>query len=64
MGTDGAIEIKKLNLAGALTIAQSEENCAMYGMPMAAVKAGGINEILSLKKIIQRIIKTISTGPN
>jgi two-component system, chemotaxis family, protein-glutamate methylesterase/glutaminase len=40
MGRDGALGLKRMRDRGALTIAQDEETCAVYGMPAAAVAIG------------------------
>jgi two-component system, chemotaxis family, protein-glutamate methylesterase/glutaminase len=40
MGRDGAVGLKRMRERGALTIAQDEETCAVYGMPAAAVAIG------------------------
>lgn len=40
MGSDGSIEMKELKNKGAFTITQSEESCAVYGMPRAADEIG------------------------
>jgi two-component system, chemotaxis family, protein-glutamate methylesterase/glutaminase len=38
MGRDGAAELKILSDKGALTIAQDEESCVVFGMPAEAIK--------------------------
>ncbi len=40
MGKDGAREMLSLRNAGALTIAQNEESCVVYGMPKEAIEMG------------------------
>ena len=40
MGRDGALGLKRMRERGALTIAQDEATCAVYGMPAAAVAIG------------------------
>lgn len=52
MGRDGAAEMKKLRDMGALTIAQNEESCLVYGMPGEAVKLGAVVNVLSPVEII------------
>jgi chemotaxis response regulator CheB len=39
MGTDGAAGMLALRKAGAMTIAQEEGSCAVWGMPRAALEA-------------------------
>ena len=51
MGDDGANGLKEMKEAGALTIAQDEKSCVVYGMPKEAVKLGAVDKSLSLEKI-------------
>ena len=51
MGDDGADGMRILRDAGALTVAQSRESCVVFGMPRAAIEAGGIDEVLPLEAI-------------
>jgi len=48
MGDDGALGMGLLKTAGALTIAQSEESCVVYGMPKAAIERGYATRVISL----------------
>lgn len=57
MGRDGAAGMKQMCGVGAKTIAQDEESCVVYGMPKEAVDAGGVNFVLPLEQIAQKIIK-------
>ncbi len=57
MGDDGASGITEMHHTGALTIAQDEASCVVYGMPNEAVKRGGIDKIISLLDIPQAIMK-------
>ena len=56
MGKDGAQGMLQMKRKGALTIAQDEKSCVVYGMPQVAVKIGAVRESLSLEKIAQRLI--------
>ncbi|MDH5180551.1 MAG: chemotaxis response regulator protein-glutamate methylesterase [Gammaproteobacteria bacterium] len=56
MGDDGASGIKEMHDVGALTIAQDEATCVVYGMPKEAVNRGGIDRITSLMNIPQEIM--------
>jgi len=51
MGDDGACGLGQLKRAGALTIAQSEASCVVYGMPKAAIERGHADRILSLEQM-------------
>ncbi len=51
MGRDGALGMKSIHAQGGWCIAQNEATCVVYGMPRAAVDAGGIDEIASLQDI-------------
>ena len=51
MGKDGASGMKQLRDTGAVTIAQSEKSAFIYGMPKAAVLAGGVSMSVDLEKI-------------
>ncbi|MCQ2592846.1 MAG: chemotaxis-specific protein-glutamate methyltransferase CheB [Treponema sp.] len=51
MGRDGADGCKLLKNTGAFTICESEETCAVYGMPKAAIEEGGASLVLPLDEI-------------
>lgn len=51
MGRDGANGMKGLRASGAMTIAQDEATCVVYGMPRAAVELEAACEVLPLNKI-------------
>ena len=57
MGDDGTIAMKELHDNGAYTIAQNEESCVVFGMPMKAIKAGAVKDIVHLDDIAQYIIE-------
>ena len=57
MGDDGAHGLKEMHDAGALTLAQDETSCVVYGMPKEAVKLGGVDGILPLSAIPQLIMQ-------
>lgn len=56
MGKDGAEGCASVKANGGYTIAESEETCIVFGMPKAAIDAGGILEVVSLPDICSRII--------
>lgn len=51
MGRDGAIGLKAMRDAGAITIGQDEESSTVYGMPGAAVARGAVQRELPLVEI-------------
>jgi len=56
MGEDGARGLLLLRQAGAPTVAQDEASCVVWGMPGAAVRLGGAQEILPLRDIASRLL--------
>jgi chemotaxis response regulator CheB len=56
MGRDGADGLKILRDAGALTIAQTSESCAVDGMPKAARDLGAATVSLPPEKIAARLV--------
>ena len=53
MGNDGARGMKQMFERGALTLAEDEQSCIVYGMPKEAVKMGGVSQSLSLSAMIR-----------
>jgi two-component system chemotaxis response regulator CheB len=51
MGDDGAHGLLEMHEAGALTLAQDEASCIVYGMPKEAVKLGAVDDIIGLDDI-------------
>ena len=51
MGTDGAAGLLQLRDAGAVTIAQNEQSCVVFGMPREAIRLGAAQKVLSLPQI-------------
>ncbi|MBL9128044.1 MAG: chemotaxis response regulator protein-glutamate methylesterase, partial [Verrucomicrobiales bacterium] len=59
MGCDGALGMKKLRDGGAVTIAQNEETCMVYGMPRAAVEMGVVDRVLPLGRIAGAVVQAV-----
>jgi two-component system chemotaxis response regulator CheB len=57
MGDDGARGLRELLDAGAATVAQDEASSVVWGMPGAAVKHGGVREILPLDRIAEALLR-------
>lgn len=58
MGDDGATGLLEMKEAGAVTYAQSEKDCIVYGMPKKAVDIDAVKSSLSLTEI-SNIINTV-----
>ncbi len=56
MGNDGARGMKRMHERGARTVAQDEESCVVFGMPMEAIKAGAVDDVLPLSRVAQSIL--------
>ena len=62
MGKDGAAGLKRMHAAGARTFAQDEATSVVWGMPGAAVEAGGVDRVLPLISIASRIVESLKTS--
>ncbi len=60
MGNDGAEGLRVVHEAGGRVIAQDEASSVVYGMAREAVRAGVVDEILSVDKIGNRLIELVS----
>ena len=57
MGADGAVGCKEICDKGGWTIVEDKSTCAVFGMPAAAIEAGGAKEVLPRTEIPKRIIE-------
>jgi two-component system, chemotaxis family, protein-glutamate methylesterase/glutaminase len=57
MGDDGAHGMLEMKQAGALTIAQDEASCVVFGMPNEAIKLGGVDHIKPLDAISREVLR-------
>ncbi|OGV52945.1 MAG: chemotaxis response regulator protein-glutamate methylesterase [Lentisphaerae bacterium GWF2_52_8] len=57
MGADGADGMKEMHDSGAVTVAEDEKTCIVYGMPKEAVARGGVDHIVPLQNITKKIIE-------
>jgi two-component system, chemotaxis family, protein-glutamate methylesterase/glutaminase len=62
MGADGAQGLRAMADAGALTIAQDESSCAVFGMPKAAIELGAAQHVLPRDEIPRVLVQTIQGG--
>ena len=56
MGRDGAVGLKAMRAAGAITIGQDEESSAVWGMPAAAAACGAVQRQLPLVEIAGALV--------
>ena len=56
MGDDGASGMLEMKQAGAITIAQDETTCVVFGMPREAIKRGAVDKVLPLPAIAGAIL--------
>jgi len=57
MGDDGARGMLEMRNAGAYNLAQDEESCVVFGMPMEAIKLGGVQKTLPLEKLAEEAMR-------
>jgi two-component system chemotaxis response regulator CheB len=55
LGKDGATGLRAIHDAGGVGIAQDKSTATIYGMPGAAVEAGGADLVLPLGGIAERV---------
>lgn len=55
MGRDGADELLLMKSSGAITIAQDEESCVMFGMPKEAISLGAATHVLPPEQIAKTL---------
>ena len=56
MGDDGACGMMEMKQAGAVTIAQDEASCVVFGMPKEAIKRGAVDKVLPLSAVAGAIL--------
>lgn len=56
MGDDGARGMLEMKEAGAVTLAQDEASCVVFGMPREAIRMGGVEKVLPLEKIAGQVL--------
>lgn len=63
LGRDGAAGLRAIHDAGGLGIAQDRSTSTVYGMPNAALQAGGVDHVLPLTLIAGRIAELLPLLP-
>ncbi|HYK39851.1 MAG TPA: chemotaxis response regulator protein-glutamate methylesterase [Candidatus Eremiobacteraceae bacterium] len=62
MGEDGAEGLLEMKRAKALTIAQDEPTCVVFGMPRAAILRGAVDEIQPLQRIASTVFRHVGSS--
>ena len=57
MGDDGARGMLEMKEAGAVTIAQDEDSCVVFGMPKKAIELGAVDKVLPLLSIAGAVMR-------
>lgn len=61
MGVDGAKGLLNLRQQGAVTYAQNENSCVVFGMPRAAIELDAVDEVQDIAKIAPSILARLSS---
>ena len=64
MGDDGAAGLLELRKAGAVTVAQDEESCVVFGMPKAAIERGAAGKVVPLGQIHTEVMRPWAALPS
>jgi two-component system chemotaxis response regulator CheB len=59
MGGDGAAGLRRIKSAGGHTLAQDEASCVVFGMPKTAIETGGVDKVLPLPAMAERIMQRV-----
>ncbi len=60
MGSDGAEGLLAMHHVGAVTIAQDEASCVVFGMPKEAIERGAVNKVAALSHIPKVILSAVN----
>jgi two-component system chemotaxis response regulator CheB len=62
MGDDGARGMLEMKQAGAVTLAQDEASCVVFGMPKEAIRLGAVEKVLPLDSIASAVLRECRTA--
>jgi len=57
MGNDGAQGLLEMRNCGALTVAQNEASCVVFGMPKEAIARDAVVEVVALHRLAETALK-------
>lgn len=61
MGSDGVAGLRDIGAAGGLCIAQSETECAVFGMPRRAIEQGHVDAVHDVSEIPEAMLGEVNT---
>lgn len=64
MGVDGAQGLLRMKRAGAVTIAQDEASCIVFGMPREAIRISAVDQVLPLSQVADAILSQSRSRPS
>jgi two-component system chemotaxis response regulator CheB len=59
MGKDGAAGLLEMKRAGAITFAQDEATCVVFGMPKEAIALGAADRVVALPALAHEVIAAL-----
>lgn len=63
MGDDGAQGLLEMKETGAVTIAQDETSCVVFGMPREAISRGAVDFVLPLELLARQALDSLNSEP-
>ena len=60
MGADGAAGLLAMKNSGALTLAQNEQSCVVFGMPKEAIRLGAAGQVVPLNRMAPAILDCLA----
>ncbi len=60
MGNDGAEGLLRMRRTGAVTLAQDEASCVVFGMPKEAISLGAVDHVLPLERLPGGILEALT----
>ncbi len=62
MGSDGAQGLLEMRNCGALTLAQDEASCVVFGMPKEAIARNAVVTVVPLRRLAETVLKMVNAN--